>query len=74
MWSWARLAGLAFEGRLLHATESDELADRERKAWPVKPFVIGIAGGTGSGKTTVAQRIASAVADADVALIEHDSY
>ena len=40
----------------------------------MKPFVIGIAGGTGSGKTTIAQRIAGAVADADVALIEHDSY
>jgi uridine kinase len=40
----------------------------------VKPFIIGIAGGTGSGKTTIAQRIAGAVAAADVALIEHDSY
>jgi uridine kinase len=40
----------------------------------VKPFVIGIAGGTGSGKTTIAQRIAGAVAARDVALIEHDSY
>jgi len=40
----------------------------------LKPFVIGIAGGTGSGKTTIAQRIAGAVDDADVALIEHDSY
>lgn len=38
------------------------------------PFIIGIAGGTGSGKTTIAQRIAGAVAEADVALIEHDSY
>ena len=36
--------------------------------------MIGIAGGTGSGKTTIAQRIASAVAESDVALIEHDSY
>jgi uridine kinase len=56
------------------ATEVDERADRTRKASSVKPFVIGIAGGTGSGKTTIAQRIAGAVAEADVALIEHDSY
>jgi uridine kinase len=37
-------------------------------------FVIGIAGGTGSGKTTIAQRIAEAVPSEYVAVIEHDSY
>ena len=37
-------------------------------------FVIGIAGGTGSGKTTIAQRIAGAVPGDHVALLEHDSY
>lgn len=37
------------------------------------PLIIGIAGGTGSGKTTVAQRVQAALGD-DVALIDHDSY
>lgn len=39
----------------------------------MKPFVVGIAGGTGSGKTTVADRIASAFAT-DVVLMDMDSY
>lgn len=39
----------------------------------MKPYVIGVAGGTGSGKTTVARRIAEAGA-ADVAVLEFDSY
>ncbi|HYO97197.1 MAG TPA: uridine kinase [Polyangiaceae bacterium] len=38
------------------------------------PFVIGIAGGTGSGKTTIAQHLAGGVASEDVTLIEHDAY
>ena len=37
-------------------------------------FVIGIAGGTGSGKTTIATRIAEAMAAESVSRIEHDSY
>jgi uridine kinase len=36
--------------------------------------MLGIAGGTGSGKTTIAERIAASVAPSDVTLIEHDSY
>jgi uridine kinase len=36
--------------------------------------MLGIAGGTGSGKTTIAARIAEAVPAADVTLIEHDAY
>ena len=40
----------------------------------MRPFVIGIAGGTGSGKTTIAEKIASAVPDAKANRIEHDSY
>lgn len=39
----------------------------------MRTLVIGIAGGTGSGKTTIARRIAGAFPDA-VALIEHDAY
>lgn len=37
-------------------------------------YVIGIAGGTGSGKTTIARRIAESVPREVVALLEHDAY
>src|SRR5262245_47486133 len=37
-------------------------------------LLVGIAGGTGSGKTTVAKTIASALPDDRVAMIEFDSY
>lgn len=40
----------------------------------MKPLIIGIAGGTGSGKTTVAQAIAKSLNDDGVAIIQHDSY
>lgn len=39
-----------------------------------RPTVIGIAGGTGSGKTTVARKIANALPDAAALVIEHDAY
>lgn len=37
-------------------------------------LVVGIAGGTGSGKTTVARTIAAALPDAGVAMLEFDAY
>lgn len=37
-------------------------------------FIIGIAGGTGSGKTTVVRRILEALPEGKVALIPQDSY
>ncbi|MFO7266103.1 MAG: uridine kinase [Bacillota bacterium] len=40
----------------------------------LKPVFIGIAGGTGSGKTTVARAIVERVPRATVAVIEQDSY
>ncbi len=39
-----------------------------------KPLVIGIAGGSGSGKTTVAQRIVGSFRPGDVTHIQHDAY
>ncbi|HEY0987205.1 MAG TPA: uridine kinase [Kofleriaceae bacterium] len=39
-----------------------------------RPLVVGIAGGTGSGKTTVAQRLAGAMPPGRCATIEHDAY
>jgi uridine kinase len=40
----------------------------------LNPFVIGVAGGTGSGKTTVAHRVAASVPAESVTIIEYDSY
>ena len=39
-----------------------------------KPCIFGVAGGTGSGKTTVVRSILEAVGDERIALIEQDSY
>jgi uridine kinase len=39
-----------------------------------KPLIIGIAGGTGSGKSTVARKVAEALRDASVAFIDMDGY
>lgn len=39
-----------------------------------RPLVVGIAGGTGSGKTTLARAIVDAFGDSKVAYISHDSY
>ena len=38
------------------------------------PLIIGVAGGSGSGKTTVVRRIMEALGDADVTVLEHDRY
>ncbi|HEX5724229.1 MAG TPA: uridine kinase [Longimicrobiaceae bacterium] len=40
----------------------------------MKPFVIGIAGGTGSGKTTVARRIYESLHLDAAVFLEHDAY
>ncbi len=40
----------------------------------VDPLVIGIAGGSGSGKTTVAQTILQRVGADQIAFLQHDSY
>ncbi|MBL8741601.1 MAG: uridine kinase [Myxococcales bacterium] len=55
------------------------------EAGPPPPLVVGIAGGSGSGKTTVANHIRAALAEAfaamgagakkgDVCIVEHDAY
>ncbi|NQW04188.1 MAG: uridine kinase [Acidobacteria bacterium] len=38
------------------------------------PFVIGVAGGSGSGKTTVVRNIIEALGDGHVSVLEHDRY
>ena len=40
----------------------------------MRPLIIGIAGGTGSGKTTVAKKIAQALPQASVAFLDMDGY
>lgn len=40
----------------------------------MRPLCIGIAGGTGSGKSTIARNIAEALPAEKVATIDHDSY
>ena len=39
-----------------------------------KPILIGITGGTGSGKSTVSKEILKSIQDKNVAIIEQDSY
>jgi uridine kinase len=40
----------------------------------MRPFILGVAGGTGSGKTTVARRLLEGLPRGAAALIEHDWY
>ncbi|HET8771488.1 MAG TPA: uridine kinase [Gemmatimonadaceae bacterium] len=40
----------------------------------MRPLIIGIAGGTGSGKSTVAKRIAESLGESHVAFIDMDAY
>ena len=40
----------------------------------MKPLIIGIAGGTGSGKSTVARNVAKALPKVSVAFIDMDGY
>jgi uridine kinase len=39
-----------------------------------KPFIIGVAGGSGSGKTTVVRHILERIGEDKLVLIQHDSY
>jgi uridine kinase len=46
----------------------------DRPAAPPRPFVIGVAGGTGSGKTSIARKLAEGLPSGTSAIIEFDSY
>lgn len=39
-----------------------------------KPIIIGVSGGSGSGKTTVVNKIIESIGEDDILLIQHDSY
>ncbi len=54
------------------------IPDGTEADWPTggedRPVIIGIAGGSGSGKTTIAEAVVTAVGDNTVVLVQHDSY
>ena len=54
--------------KVRHDVQNSETLQRET------PLVIGVAGGTGSGKTTVVRRIVDSIGDAQVTVLEHDRY
>jgi uridine kinase len=39
-----------------------------------KPLIIGVAGGSGSGKTTIVKEIIKALGETDVVVVPHDAY
>ena len=40
----------------------------------MEPLIIGVAGGSGSGKTTVVEHIINAIGQESILLVQHDSY
>ncbi len=50
------------------------LGDSAESDAKITPMIIGISGGTGSGKTTVAQKIIASIGDANVVYLQQDSY
>ena len=49
-------------------------AIRDSHAALARPLIIGIAGGTGSGKTTIARQIERALPEGMCACVDHDAY
>lgn len=55
----------------------NEVYDQMEEAEPVtnnKPLILGVAGGSGSGKTTVVNKIIESIGEDKVLLLQHDSY
>jgi uridine kinase len=51
------------------------MAPAQGNRWPTDgPLIIGLAGGSGSGKTTIAESIVESIGPESVALIQHDAY
>ncbi|HEX2091750.1 MAG TPA: uridine kinase [Longimicrobiaceae bacterium] len=67
-----------WRGGYIYATSAGPVGGAHAPSPPVafvmKPFVIGIAGGTGSGKTTVARRIYESLHLDSAVFLDHDSY
>src|SRR5260370_2844121 len=66
--------GAAYVRPLRGVVEPQPEIDPWRALPGPKPFVLGVAGGTGSGKTTVVRSILEAAGEDRIALIEQDSY
>ena len=49
-------------------------ADTQRSKQPTRPFTIAIAGGSGSGKTSLTRAIVDVLGAARCAVLDHDSY
>lgn len=45
-----------------------------RQVMSDKPLILGVAGGSGSGKTTVVNKIVEAIGEDQILLLQHDSY
>jgi uridine kinase len=64
----------------LHAASSmtDRFTPTSHADWPTRgedrPVIIGVAGGSGSGKTTIADSVIESVGSERVVLIQHDAY
>ena len=56
------------------ASSGDANRSLPRRPPVVRPLIIGIAGGSGSGKSTVARSIADSLVDAQVAFLDMDAY
>jgi uridine kinase len=57
-----------------HADSARDVTTNYRKREGSGPLVIGVAGGSGSGKTTVVQRIVESIGDGEVTVLAHDRY
>jgi len=57
------------------ATAADTRQTEERTtASRSRPLVLGVAGGSGSGKTTVVEKLIEGMGDIPISLLHHDSY
>ena len=52
---------------------ANDVDESDSTSFP-KPLIIGIAGGSGSGKSTVARKVAEAIAHSSVAFLDMDAY
>lgn len=52
----------------------NRLKNLKKQQPPKEPFIIGVAGGTASGKTTVCQQIVDRLEDKRVVVISQDSF